>query len=122
MDMGLFHSVQSQQIPVEFRFQRVVAQLSVVGQHVDQGMAVGIQTVVAQQSVEIGHGFLRAIGIQPGAAAAKEFTAGLDMKIMSQLGNFRGTEGLVEKEEIRTLEACVIKTPVPADDGPNVGG
>lgn len=122
MDVGLLYSVQCQQIPVEFRLQGVVAQGTLIGQSVDQGVAAGIQAIVSQKTVKIHQTFFGAISGKLGAAIREKFTACPVMKNVPQLGDIRGLKGLIEKEEIRTLKACVKKPAVPADGGPNICG
>ena len=67
--------------PVKFRFQLRMIQIRVIGHFIDKGMALGVQTVVRQKTVQIGKTCLGRLLLQMSAARCKEVPAALLMVV-----------------------------------------
>ena len=94
-------SVLIQQKTIKFRFQRNMSGLADGCQPVDKRMAGAVQTVVSQQTVEIGSGSVGSGGF---AGHREEFPACLTMEGASQIAGGSFHENIVIEEKCASIE------------------
>ena len=110
--IGRLHSVTLHQKAVELRLDPAVAGNALPTVLLHQGMAVGIQRVMAKDTIQIRLAGFRGIQPQIPACPGEKLLSGLPVKFISQSADLCAEYGFIKEKQVRPVEAYIKHTPM----------